>query len=193
MARSSRRFGAKMPGVSTKMIWLSPSVTTPASFTQYLLAKASSINVSASTPWGGHGSTRNVTVRNSSLWADVAHPVLVGVGGNPNGHEKVERGRARGCGCCHRPAGAGCWRCAAGARRQFFSSRSSLCSRSSRRRPSRPSRSRSGSAPAQRRPSTVRRDWPTAGSRLTSSTQRSLRHAWSPQAKGQNTCRPIMT
>ena len=50
-----------------------------------------SINVSASTQWGGHGSTRNVTVRNSSLWADVAHPVLVGVAGNPNGHDKVER------------------------------------------------------------------------------------------------------
>ena len=32
-----------------------------------------------------------MTVRNSSLWADVAHPVLVGVAGNPNGHDKVER------------------------------------------------------------------------------------------------------
>jgi Glycosyl hydrolases family 28 len=57
----------------------------------FLRTSDDSINVSASTPWGGHGSTRNVTVRNSSLWADVAHPVLVGVAGNPNGHDKVER------------------------------------------------------------------------------------------------------
>lgn len=57
----------------------------------FLRTSDDSINVSASTPWGGHGSTRNVTVRDSSLWADVAHPVLVGVNGNPNGHDKVER------------------------------------------------------------------------------------------------------
>ncbi|MGZ4348161.1 MAG: glycosyl hydrolase family 28 protein [Gaiellaceae bacterium] len=57
----------------------------------FLRTSDDSINVSASTPWGGHGSTRNVTVRNSSLWADAAHPVLVGVGGNPNAHDKVER------------------------------------------------------------------------------------------------------
>lgn len=57
----------------------------------FLRTSDDSMNISASNPWGAHGSTRNVTVRNSSLWADVAHPVLIGVHGNPNGRDKVER------------------------------------------------------------------------------------------------------
>src|SRR5262249_61124985 len=49
----------------------------------FLRTSDDSIAVYASTPWGAHGGTRNVTVRNSSLWPDVAHPILVGTFGNP--------------------------------------------------------------------------------------------------------------
>ncbi|MDP4209382.1 MAG: glycosyl hydrolase family 28 protein [Bacteroidota bacterium] len=33
--------------------------------------------------WKFYGDCRNVTVRNSTLWADVAHPILLGTHGNP--------------------------------------------------------------------------------------------------------------
>ncbi|HEY4786985.1 MAG TPA: glycosyl hydrolase family 28 protein [Bacteroidales bacterium] len=33
--------------------------------------------------WNFYGDTKNVIVRNSSLWADVAHPILIGTHGNP--------------------------------------------------------------------------------------------------------------
>jgi Glycosyl hydrolases family 28 len=47
------------------------------------------IAVFGSTPWGGHSGSRDITVRNSTLWADVAHPVLVGAHGNPNRPETI--------------------------------------------------------------------------------------------------------
>ncbi len=49
----------------------------------FLRTSDDSIAVFASTPWGGRGGTRNVAVRNSILWADVAHPILVGTHANP--------------------------------------------------------------------------------------------------------------
>jgi hypothetical protein len=33
--------------------------------------------------WKFYGDCKNVTVRNSTLWADVAHPILIGTHGNP--------------------------------------------------------------------------------------------------------------
>ena len=33
--------------------------------------------------WDYYGDCRNVTVQNSTLWADVAHPIMVGTHGNP--------------------------------------------------------------------------------------------------------------
>ncbi len=33
--------------------------------------------------WDFYGDCKNVIVRNSSLWADVAHPILLGTHGNP--------------------------------------------------------------------------------------------------------------
>jgi len=40
--------------------------------------------------WDYYGDTRNVTVSNSSLWADVAHPVNVGTHGNTDDPEVLE-------------------------------------------------------------------------------------------------------
>lgn len=40
--------------------------------------------------WDWYGDTRNVTVRNSTLWADVAHPVNMGTHGNPEKPETIE-------------------------------------------------------------------------------------------------------
>ncbi|MFI5694413.1 putative Ig domain-containing protein [Kribbella sp. NPDC051586] len=40
--------------------------------------------------WDYYGDTRNVTVRNSSLWADVAHPINVGTHGNTDSPELIE-------------------------------------------------------------------------------------------------------
>ncbi|MFD5163136.1 putative Ig domain-containing protein [Streptomyces hawaiiensis] len=40
--------------------------------------------------WDYYGDTRNVTVRNSILWADVAHPVNVGTHGNTDNPEVLE-------------------------------------------------------------------------------------------------------
>ncbi|MFD5320396.1 glycosyl hydrolase family 28 protein [Streptomyces sp. NPDC127098] len=34
--------------------------------------------------WDFYGDTRDITVRNSTLWADVAHPINIGVHGNPD-------------------------------------------------------------------------------------------------------------
>ncbi|MER5216762.1 putative Ig domain-containing protein [Streptomyces sp. NPDC002838] len=40
--------------------------------------------------WDWYGDTRNVTVRDSTLWADVAHPVNMGTHGNPEKPETIE-------------------------------------------------------------------------------------------------------
>ncbi|MBN1361099.1 MAG: hypothetical protein JW993_10920 [Sedimentisphaerales bacterium] len=40
--------------------------------------------------WDYYGDARNITVRNSSLWADVAHPVNLGTHGNPETPEVLE-------------------------------------------------------------------------------------------------------
>jgi glycosyl hydrolase family 28 len=42
--------------------------------------------------WDYYGDTRNITVKNCTLWADVAHPINVGIHGNPdpNAHEVLE-------------------------------------------------------------------------------------------------------
>lgn len=40
--------------------------------------------------WEYYGDTRNVTVRDSVLWADVAHPVNIGTHGNPERPEVIE-------------------------------------------------------------------------------------------------------
>ncbi|GAA3774064.1 glycosyl hydrolase family 28 protein [Streptomyces phyllanthi] len=34
--------------------------------------------------WDFYGDTRNITVRNCGLWADVAHPINIGIHGNPD-------------------------------------------------------------------------------------------------------------
>ncbi|MFD7276475.1 putative Ig domain-containing protein [Streptomyces sp. NPDC059862] len=40
--------------------------------------------------WDYYGDCRNVTVRNSTLWADIAHPVNMGTHGNPEKPETIE-------------------------------------------------------------------------------------------------------
>ena len=40
--------------------------------------------------WDFYGDTRNVTVRNSTLWPDVAHPIHMGTHGNPKKPEALE-------------------------------------------------------------------------------------------------------
>lgn len=40
--------------------------------------------------WEYYGDTRNITVRNSTLWADVAHPINVGTHGNTDSPEVLE-------------------------------------------------------------------------------------------------------
>jgi len=40
--------------------------------------------------WAYYGNTKDVTVRNSVLWADVAHPILIGTHGDPSGHDTLE-------------------------------------------------------------------------------------------------------
>jgi hypothetical protein len=39
---------------------------------------------------GFNGSTRNVTMRNSTLWADVAHPIFIGIHGNAERGDTIE-------------------------------------------------------------------------------------------------------
>ena len=39
---------------------------------------------------GFKGSTRNVRMRNSTLWADVAHPIFIGIHGNPEVGDTIE-------------------------------------------------------------------------------------------------------
>ena len=39
---------------------------------------------------GFSGSTRNVHMRNSTLWADVAHPIFIGLHGNPEKRDTIE-------------------------------------------------------------------------------------------------------
>ena len=57
----------------------------------FLRTSDDSIAVYASTGWGGQGGTRDVTVRNSTLWADVAHPIMLGAHGDPARKEVIER------------------------------------------------------------------------------------------------------
>ncbi|MER5185555.1 glycosyl hydrolase family 28 protein [Streptomyces sp. NPDC002896] len=40
--------------------------------------------------WDFYGDTRNITVKNCSLWADVAHPINIGVHGNSDDPEMLE-------------------------------------------------------------------------------------------------------
>lgn len=40
--------------------------------------------------WDYFGDARNITVQNSTLWADVAHPVMMGTHGNPSSPEIIE-------------------------------------------------------------------------------------------------------
>jgi len=40
--------------------------------------------------WNFHGDTRNITVRNSTLWADVAHPIHIGTHGDPANPNVIE-------------------------------------------------------------------------------------------------------
>lgn len=40
--------------------------------------------------WNYYGDCRNVLVKNSTLWADVAHPILIGTHGNPEKPEVLE-------------------------------------------------------------------------------------------------------
>jgi hypothetical protein len=56
----------------------------------FLRTSDDSVAVYASTPWGAHGSTSDVTVRDCTLYPDVAHPVLIGTHGNPSGHDTIE-------------------------------------------------------------------------------------------------------
>jgi polygalacturonase len=39
---------------------------------------------------GFSGSTRNITMRNSTLWADVAHPIFIGIHGNAERGDTIE-------------------------------------------------------------------------------------------------------
>jgi hypothetical protein len=57
----------------------------------FLRTSDDSVAVYASTPWGGSGDTRNVVVRNSTLWADVAHPINVGTHGDPTDNDVIEQ------------------------------------------------------------------------------------------------------
>ena len=40
--------------------------------------------------WGYYGNGRNITVSNSVLWADVAHPILIGTHGDPSHPDTLE-------------------------------------------------------------------------------------------------------
>jgi hypothetical protein len=40
--------------------------------------------------WNWHGDDKDITVKNSTLWADVAHPILVGTHGNTDNPETIE-------------------------------------------------------------------------------------------------------
>jgi len=40
--------------------------------------------------WDYYGDCRNVLVKNSTLWADVAHPIMIGTHGNPEKPEVIE-------------------------------------------------------------------------------------------------------
>ena len=40
--------------------------------------------------WAYYGNTKDITVQNSVLWADVAHPILIGTHGDPAGHDTLE-------------------------------------------------------------------------------------------------------
>ena len=57
----------------------------------FLRTSDDSVAVYGTTPWGGHGSSADVAVRNSTLWADVAHAFLSGTHGDPRGGDVIER------------------------------------------------------------------------------------------------------
>jgi hypothetical protein len=56
----------------------------------FLRTSDDAVAVYATTPWYGRGGSRSVTVRNSVLWADVAHPFLTGTHGDPAGNDIIE-------------------------------------------------------------------------------------------------------
>lgn len=57
----------------------------------FLRTSDDSVAVYGTTPWSGHGSSSDITVRNSTLWADVAHAFMSGTHGNPEGADVMER------------------------------------------------------------------------------------------------------
>jgi len=57
----------------------------------FLRTSDDSIAVYATTPWYGKGGSRDITVRNSTLWADIAHPFLTGTHGDPAGSDVIEQ------------------------------------------------------------------------------------------------------
>jgi pectate lyase len=56
----------------------------------FLRTSDDSIAVYASR-YGFLGDSRNVTVKNTSLWADVAHPILIGTHGDPDRSDTIEQ------------------------------------------------------------------------------------------------------
>ncbi len=40
--------------------------------------------------WDFYGDSRNIIIKNSTLWADVAHPIMIGTHGNPEKPEVIE-------------------------------------------------------------------------------------------------------
>lgn len=57
----------------------------------FLRTSDDSVAVYGTTPWSGQGSSRDITVRNSTLWADVAHAFITGTHGKPTGADVMER------------------------------------------------------------------------------------------------------
>jgi hypothetical protein len=57
----------------------------------FLRTSDDAIAVYATTPWYGKGSTSDIVVRNSTLWADVSHPFLAGTHGDAGGRDVIER------------------------------------------------------------------------------------------------------
>jgi hypothetical protein len=55
----------------------------------FLRTSDDSIAIWATSPWAGRGPTRNVTVRDTVLWPDLAHAVLVGPFGERGSHETI--------------------------------------------------------------------------------------------------------
>ena len=56
----------------------------------FLRTSDDSLAVYAATPSAGHGDTHNITMRNSTLWADRAHGFLAGTHGDPETRDLIE-------------------------------------------------------------------------------------------------------